>query len=267
MPPSEESPVSDAAQANAAGTWSLVCLITLLGMVVALLAEDLEVWVLLPLLVGLVVILTRLWIGSPLLLATVLIVVWAHPEYWLHRRGSALQEMNVLFDSLLSFSLLVFVACHCRLLSLTRHVLPPDHRGQGRRRVGSLSTQPHVRTAASVGPLEFPVVLLTALLWTVFALFLAMLLDDLDNPFDPGLRANVWQAFAVLWVGSLVLAGAWALVSYLNRVQASPEESLQYLQDQLWLDTYRDQARLWRWLTWARLRFQRRFHKMKDEAR
>ncbi len=259
MPTPKESEELDPTQSKAASTWTLACLVALLGLVVALLGKDQEAWVLVPLVVGLLVILTRLSIGPPLLLASVLVLLWwSHPGYWYPRRGSALVEMNWLFDALLSFSLLVFVACHYRLLSLTRHVLPPDHRGQGRRRIHSLSPRPHVRTAASVGPMELPGVVLTALLWTSLAAFLATLLHEQDNPFTPELPTNVWQAFVVLWAGSLVLAVAWALVSYLGRVQASPQESLQYLQDQLWLETYRDQARLGRWLTWARLRFQRR---------
>ena len=253
----------------AANTLTMMCLAALLGIVVALVARNLGGLVLAPLLIGLTIILARLWIGPPLLLVVVLIVMmWHHPttnDYALASRGlptgsqstDALQDINWLFDPLLACALLIFTACHYRLLGLTRYLLPLDLRTPGRLREGTLSTRPHVRVPESVGPTELSGVVLAGLLFTALALAVAIMLGQQDNPFSPHVRTNIWQALVIVWVGSLLLMSSWALIGYLRLRQASPQESLQYLQDQHWLASYRDQGRLARWLTWARLRFQR----------
>jgi hypothetical protein len=249
-------------------TLTMTCLGAVLSVVVALIGGGLDVLVLGPLLVGLIVVMTRLWIGPPLLLLVVLLVLmWRHPltSNYLYGRGirtgpaslDALQEVNWLFDPLLACGLLIFTTCHYRLLSLTRYLLPIDTRTPGRPRPGMVSTRPHVRVPESVGPTELSGVVLTALLFTSLAMTAAYILHEVDNLFWP-LRTKVWQAIIILWIASLLVALARALIGYLRLRQASPQESLQYLQDQLWIATYRDQGRLARWLTWARLRFQRR---------
>jgi len=54
------------------------------------------------------------------------------------------------------------------------------------------------------------------------------------------------------------LAVAGITASYVRLASATPEESLLYLQDQSWRHTRREQGNLNRWLTWARLRVQRK---------
>jgi hypothetical protein len=252
MPAPRESDNPDQAQTTAANTWTLACLVALVGLLVALLGKDLEQWALLPFVVGVVVTLARLGFGPPLVLISLVGVLW----------GFDFDYSPVgLMDWLIAFSMLAFVACFYRLLSLTRNALPLDSRPQGRRRFLTMSRRPHLRKPESVRQGELPLVVLTALVWTSLGIFLFGELRDLNSPFRPDLPGSIWRAIVVLWAGSLVLAAAWAVVGYLGRLQASPQENLQYLQDQLWLETYRDQARLGRWLTWARLRFQRRKEK------
>jgi len=52
--------------------------------------------------------------------------------------------------------------------------------------------------------------------------------------------------------------GAAAALAYTKRALASSPENLLFLLEQLWRETRREQSRANRWLTWARLRAQRR---------
>ena len=66
-----------------------------------------------------------------------------------------------------------------------------------------------------------------------------------------------WHLLVLIWLGSLVLMGASAVLAYVERAQAGPEESLLYLQDQLWTQTRGEQRRIHRWMVWLRLRRQK----------
>ena len=73
-----------------------------------------------------------------------------------------------------------------------------------------------------------------------------------------GLSRGLWHALLLIFLVGLtaaVLAGA---AAYLHWATARPEEHLMYLQDQAWRETRREQNRINRFLTWARLRAQRR---------
>ena len=81
----------------------------------------------------------------------------------------------------------------------------------------------------------------------------------LDSTLFPGiLPPHWWQALVVIWFSALVLLCAHTFLAYLGRTLAGPEESLLYLQDQLWSATRGEQRRINRWLVWARLRAQRK---------
>ena len=62
----------------------------------------------------------------------------------------------------------------------------------------------------------------------------------------------------LLWVFGLLLVLAAGAVAYLGQQRLTPEEAAMFLQDELWRQTRREQARLGRWLAWATLRRRRR---------
>jgi hypothetical protein len=81
-------------------------------------------------------------------------------------------------------------------------------------------------------------------------------LEELPQP--SRLPDVVWQFFVVVWAVATLLVVARGFLGYLGRLRASREESLLYLQDQLWTQTRGEQRRITRWLAWSRLRGQRK---------
>jgi hypothetical protein len=115
-----------------------------------------------------------------------------------------------------------------------------------------LPTTGAVRTAAAPGEV---VALLAAAPAFVAAAFLLWVRLSVEP--GPGWlkgSENVWHAMLLVWGMALVLTAAYAFLSYLARSQAGPEESLLYLQDQLWAATRGEQRRMNRWVVWRRLR-------------
>jgi hypothetical protein len=101
-----------------------------------------------------------------------------------------------------------------------------------------------------------PLLAIVAAVWAVAAALLWLALSTAEPP--PAMAPGVWRGVLLVFVIGLtaaVLAGAAAYVAWAS---ATPEEHLLYLQDQLWRETRREQNRVSRFLTWARLRVQRR---------
>ncbi len=74
-------------------------------------------------------------------------------------------------------------------------------------------------------------------------------------------RAGLWRGLLLIFLVGLTAAVLWGAAAYLHWATARPEEHLLYLQDQAWRETRREQNRINRFLTWARLRAQRRKEK------
>src|SRR5262249_35161929 len=89
--------------------------------------------------------------------------------------------------------------------------------------------------------------------WTLFRVS-PLTVEEVWLPSAQGL----WQAILVLGPGELRRRRASAVLGYLRSLQAPPADNFLYLQDQLWRQTRGEQSLLNRWLTWARLRLQRR---------
>jgi len=68
------------------------------------------------------------------------------------------------------------------------------------------------------------------------------------------LPQRLWQAIVLVWRAVSALALGSAATGYLRRAGAGPEESVLYLQDQLWRDLRREQGEVERWTAWRRLR-------------
>jgi hypothetical protein len=154
-------------------------------------------------------------------------------------------------------AVLAYAAAQYRLLGLTRHVLPPDTRrrtlpGQGK----AVAAEGPRRSPGSVGPWELPGLLLALPLWAAVASAVWVRLE-LEEPLQE-FPVVVWRAILLAWVFGLGLAVTATGLGYLGMAQATRAEARVYLQDQMWRETRKDQARLNRWLVWARLRRQRK---------
>jgi hypothetical protein len=192
-----------------------------------------------------------------------------------------LQDASLLFDVLLAIAVVAYTASHFRLVSLTGNILPVDRRRRPRQKenkerkpslapVVAQKRGGHLVEAAEVGPLVF-----VAVLCACFGQFLWLWLGERYAGGDlyefarvqVGLNVSdgAWRLFVLVWVFALVLIPVTGVLAYLGQRRMTPEQSALYLQDQLWRQTRREQARIGRWLAWAlrrsRLRRERRKEK------
>jgi hypothetical protein len=242
--------------------YTLFCLTALFLQVVCLADRGLEWWCLMPALIGGVSLLAHWSIGPPLLLLSLIGLLlsqarfrWSSP-YW------ARDRVPTMMDLILCAAVLAYVMGHYRLLSLMRYIFPPDPRrsplpyppqdGGGR---GGADPAKR-RSADLVSGWEMALLVLALPLWTVLSVAAWGLLMADTAPL--GMAREVWRTLWIVWVGLAVVAATGAVAGYLRQTLATPEESLLYLQDQLWRQTRREPGSLNRWLRWGRLRAQRR---------
>jgi hypothetical protein len=153
---------------------------------------------------------------------------------------------------LLCLAVIAYVVGHYRLLSLVRHVFPPDPRrlrdavDPGQRRLADLVSATEMTLLGFAAPLWMG---LTLLVW-------AWMMEDVDPPLN--IARDVWRLLRLIWVFVLVLTATAILVGYRRMTVATPDESLLYLQDEVWRRTRREQSNLNRWLMWARQRIRRK---------
>jgi len=231
--------------------YMLFCLASLFLLVMCLADRGLEWWGLVPALIGCVTLLTHWSHGPPLVLvslAGLLGMQWdrrlAGPGYG----GWSGFQTPTLMDLVLCLAVLAYIVGHYRLLSLMRHIFPTDAR---RPRVGTSR-----RSADLVNTWEMALLALTLPVWAGLAVMVwAWMMDGVPSL---GVSRELWRVLRLAWVVLAVLATIGIVTSYLRLATATPEESLLYLQDQCWRHTRGEQGRLNRWLSWARLRAQRK---------
>jgi hypothetical protein len=233
----------------------VLCLVSLLIITAILVERDLGLMALIPLLAGSVSSMAGWGIGPPVVIGA---TAWLLVVGTFGFRG--LVAENFAIDWLLSIAVVAYTAGHFRLMSLQRHIFPPDPRRRmprGKKLPGAplpppeQPRPPELPEAGEAGRLAAVVFL---------AAGLATLLLEVLGSDEPALgfsRAE-WTALVLVWLTSLgIIAGA--LVLALVRIyRQSPEEAMMYLQDQLWRQTRREQSRINRWLVWARLVWERR---------
>jgi hypothetical protein len=234
--------------------YSLVCLVALLALTLFVTDRGLGWWGLMPVLLGAAALLFRWSVGPPLVLVTLAVLLSAQARFrwpvWARPRPSLLADLGV------CLAVLAYAAAQYRLLALTRHVLPPDTRRRVLPGQGKAAAEGPRRSPGLVGPWELPGLLLTLPLWAAAAAAVWVRLE-LEEPME-GLPEVVWRAMLLAWVFALGLAVTATGLGYLGMAQATRAEARVYLQDQVWRETRKDQARLNRWLVWARLRRQRK---------
>jgi hypothetical protein len=233
----------------------------LIGLVQA--GEGLEEgWELLPVLLGVGALVLRWSMGPVVVLLGLLIVQLVRGWMWFMPFGARFPS-SLVTDLFLAGALIVYVASAFRLNSLTRTIFPADPRRRHppeRLAPGRLfpMAEQQKRAQGLVSSLEVGVLFLTAAVCVVLA-FVLWTHISVERPF-PRLRFPVVisQALLVVWLVGVVLAILAAAFVYLRWNQATPEEGMLFMQDQLWRETRSEQRRAERWLVWTRQRWQAR---------
>jgi len=242
--------------------YSIVSLAALLLMTLLLVEGGFKFWSVLPLLIGAIGILTN-WLIAPFLVLLNLMVLLLlqraiQGAFW------RTQPDPMVLRILLPAVTLAYLAGSTRLLSLVRHTVPPDPRRArkppGRRVRGRwlLPIEATMRTLADSTGNEIGRLLLCVPLFlsAAYLIWVRLTIEVPPNWFEaPSL---VWRLVVFIWGGAIVLAVCWAFLAYLGRSQASAEESLLFLQDQLWAATRGEQRQINRVITRTRLRGQRK---------
>jgi hypothetical protein len=161
-----------------------------------------------------------------------------------------------MMDLVLCVAVLAYVVGHYRLLALLRHVFPLDPRRRSSsppKMGGGREGDPARRRSADlVSSRELVLLLLTLPLWTSLAVVVWSWIMEDTTPWE--MEPEVWRALRLVWGGLAIVAAMGIVAGYLRQTLATPEESLLYLQDQLWRHTRGEQGRLNRWLARVRLR-------------
>ena len=239
--------------------YMLLSLASLLVLGLVLFLEDFGLWALIPVLVGSLGILRARGMGPSVTLFLLLLVLafrnWILGIPWFHRIPSSLAA-----DALFGFTLLLYLVAHSRLLSLKsqaipgdarRGFVPKDERVEGRWLLPAKDTK---RPPGIVEPMEFVWLLVSVPVFLAIAYFVWINVFVLVGPERHWLFPSQRRALVLAWLGGIALVLGYAASNYLRRVRASREESLLYLQDQLWVETRGEQQRITRWVTKARFR-------------
>jgi hypothetical protein len=233
--------------------YTLLCLAGLLLIVVCLADRGLGWWSLLPALIGGVALLALWSIGPPLVLLSLTGLIlaitrsnWRY-SYWTR------EEVPTLMDLILCAATLAYVLSHYRLLSLLGRVFPENADRKG---TPHEQADPSRRRSADlVSAWEKAALLLALPLWTSLSVVVWGWMIEEAMPLD--MPRSAWRTLRLVWAALTIGAATGVVAGYLRQTLATPEESLLYLQDQLWRQTRHEQGSLNRWLAWARLRARR----------
>jgi RsiW-degrading membrane proteinase PrsW (M82 family) len=245
-----------------ASSYSVLCLVALLGILLVLFQRSASPSILIPVLIGTSGVVFR-WRAAPLLILLALLVEYMDLWPFMHRAWAPRPSSSVA-DLLLAGAVLLYCAAQYRWQSLLVTILPPDPRQRRSSSRGLINKAPShpegyfhpgmnvPRSAALVSNREVTFLLLSMPVWVGLALYGWDWLPS--NWTALGLSPRVWRTVALAWlvgVSFLVVAG---LLGYFGRARMHRGEALQFLQDTLWRETRREQSRINRWLVWARWR-------------
>jgi hypothetical protein len=234
----------------------LFCLVALFLLVVCLANRGLEWWCLVPPMIGCLTLLTNWSHGPPLVLLSLTGFLAVQSSRFRWNSGGWLRfQTPTLMDLVLCIAVLAYVVGHYRLLALMRPMFPTDSR-----RPDELAKANRCRSADLVTPREVALLGLALPVWTGLAVLVWawMTGNEMEDVLPLNMSREVWRALRLAWAILAMLAATGIIGSYLWLSTTSPAESFLYLQDQCWRQTRREQSSLNRWLTWARLRAQRK---------
>ncbi|HBI41647.1 MAG TPA: hypothetical protein DDY78_02170 [Planctomycetales bacterium] len=245
--------------------YTVLCLTALMAMVLALTENDHElIGILLVAGIAALGVMAR-WRAAPLLLLLGLAVLELyHRATWsLYSRAADWQETGFT-DAVLCAAVLAYSAGQYRLVALSHSVFPIDARRppaanarNGRR---PPPFDPRQRRSPHLPqPWEAPWLAIMAAGWALAVSLFWLVLSVIPAPID--MASGEWRGVLLIFVVGLTTAVLGGAAAYLNWFTATPTEHLLFLQDQAWRETRREQNQINRWLTWARLRRQRRKEK------
>jgi LPXTG-motif cell wall-anchored protein len=238
--------------------YTFLCLTALLAMVLVLMENEHELlFIVLLAAVGAVGVMAR-WRAAPLLLLLGLAVLELYYRAtWTHYSRGFDWRDTVFTDAVLCAAVLAYSAGQYRLVALSHSVFPIDTRRRPMRVPRSKLRQqrsPHLPQTGEIVALAITaagVAVAVSLYWLVLSVIPAPL----------GMMHGLWRGLLLIFTMGLTTAGIGAVVVYVDWLKATPTEHLLFLQDQAWRETRREQNRINRYLTWARLRGQRRKEK------
>lgn len=237
----------------AVSQYLLFCLAALFLLLVCLMDRGLEWWGLVAPLIGCLALLMHWSHGPPLVILSLFALLGLQRSPGGFGSSSWLRfQTPTLMDLVLCLAVLAYAAGHYRLLALTRRIFPADPRHTTEDGVDPAKR----RSADLVSGTEMGLLALALPLWPGLAVMSWVWLTS-DGP-TLGLPRDIWRLLRVVWAVVATVTATGIVVGYLRLATASPQESLLYLQDELWRLTRREQGTLNRWLTWARLRAQRK---------
>ncbi len=252
----------DAASPNGLD-YAILALAGLGFVTVVLVQEGLDWWAALPFAVGALGIAFPGSVSPSLVLILVTILLVMRLSFVVSPLGHRLGT-SPLADLLLAVAALAYLAGHTRYLTIRRHALPPDPRRErkpGHPRLAGRWLLPHKPTRRSgerVPAGEVTRLLMAAPLFALAAYLAWVNVAFAEPPDLLDMPVPIYHALIVVWAAALALLACYVLLAYLGRANASREESLLFLQDQLWDATRGEQRQAHRWLAWARLRSQRK---------
>ncbi len=237
-------------EAPAVRNYMLICLAALFLLLVCLSDRGLEWWSFAPPAIGCLTLLARWSHGPALVLLSLTGLLGLSGLRSLRGYSYGLgQRTPTSMDLILCIAVLAYAVGHYRVLSLTRRLLPSELPQRGSSEVDPRAVR---RSADLVAPWELVLFGLSLLIWSSLALLLWSWLMEGRPPMD--MHDPLWRLLQIVWAALALLATAGVSASYLRLTSATPEESLMYLQDEVWRHTRREQGVLNRWLTWARTR-------------
>ena len=265
MTPENPLPSSLRLQPSVRG-YTILCLTALMAMVLALMENERELMsVLLLAALGALAVVAHWRVGPPLLLLGLVVVETTHAFSRSWYSVSAGSDEGPLMNAVSCAAVLAYSAGHYRLLSLVHTAVPVDYR-RPPARSGSRDKERrppfdgrHRRSAALPGPWEMPLLALTAAAWAVAVSLVWLVLSAQAPPL--GLSAGTWRGMLLIFGTGLTAGVLWGTAAYLDWATATPAEHLLFLQDLAWRETRTEQNRINRFVTWARLRGQRRKEK------
>ncbi len=224
--------------------YEILCLVCLVLLLLVLLDRGHGIWSLAPFLVGLGGLAGRWRLALPAFLLFLTSVLVGPALFG--RRWSAIDEGDALGDFLLCAAVLGYVAGQYRLQGVARHMLPDDPRIR--------KNKPAPKRSRSLIEGELPLLMMSVFLFAGLAPHLWEAIPDDSGGL--GLAPRFWRLIVLAWILGLGLALHGALT--VSHRFATREEAVLFLQDVFWRETRREQRRLYRYLTWAKLRADRR---------
>jgi hypothetical protein len=169
---------------------------------------------------------------------------------------------KVVQQIVMAVSSLLFVVAYCRNLGLESGIFPAERRKAPPEGIAGWwsEVRPPSRSAGVVHAREIWAIAIAVPVFSLIGNLLWAGLNRLPPPRGYGAEYRVGdlRLLLVFWIVGIVGWTASVLIGYLDSSRASPRESLQFLQDQLWQETRQEQSRVNRWLVRFRLRRQQR---------